>query len=469
MYRYRRCWCVLILFCLFVSLSLPALAAGNELEYPLSEFTQDDLIDGVFYPSENKSFKIYENGNEIVYDEFNLTGDVQDNSSALSAKVGVYSSALNWRTDEEFPLTNSIGYTKLFTKQNVSNVLQGKTCPDVATWEQYMHGQFGYTFQLYYGEPGADTNLSAGAKIGLSLEFPCKIYSGTDYSCTPGFRITQNNIFQSVGSKNSLVADANILNLIPKSFFSTEPIEYYSNVVTVGYIDAETGLDVVLSTYDDIFNIDYVFTLPVQASSVYVDVEYSPRDGVLSSTDFSGKSVRAYFLPLMYSFDVSGSVSLDSSGVNSGLLKSIIEWLRNILNAIQSLPQKIADSVIAGIKNLFIPSVDDLQPKFDEFKTAAFNKLGFVYQVAEDFIDLLQEFFNATVSPTTTLTIPKIALPWDKIDGGEMVLLQETTFNVFPENLEVLRTLCKTVTSMLLVLYFYRSVLVAFEKFFRGD
>lgn len=455
MYKYKRCVCILLLFTLFSILSVPALAddVAAPIEY---DFTQDELEYGIFYPT-NKDFVLIENGKEVIYDDFNLLGDVQDNSSALKAKVGVYSRALNWRTDEEFTLTSSIGYTKLFTNANLSSVLSDKVCKDVATWENLMSGQFGYTIQLYYGEPGDDSNLSEDSKIGLSLDFPCKVYSGSRYSATPGFKLTNNYLFHSVGSVNYLTSDSNILNLTSSYFSETKPTEFYNNVVTVGYIDSETGSENVLATYDSISSIDYVFTLPTNASSVYVDVDYSPYGGTLVSKSLSGSTCYCFFFPLMYSFDVSGAISLDSSGVNTGLLKGIIQWLKNILNAILALPQQIADKVIEGVKSLFVPSADDLSSVFETATGKLEERLGFIYQITTWLFDLFNSFL-VSINPQEYITVPKLAVPWTNmpdwasVSGDELVIWQEFQFKVIPDGAESVQTIVKTMTSLWAVL-----------------
>ena len=263
--------------------------------------------------------------------------------------------------------------------------------------------------------------------------------------------------FSSITSANNYVSVAtSLLNINSSAKWygcGTLPKIYLGNAINVYFVDTN-GDEHILGSYTDMSAINVTFTSPADVVGVYIDVQYDMNGGVWANN--------AMVFPSIYKLSLSGEIAVDTSGVSTGLLKSIVEWLRNILSAIKSLPQQIANFVIEGLKTLFVSGSDDMQPKFDEFKTAAYSKLGFVYQVATDFIDLLQELFNATVSPTTTLTIPQIALPWDKVDGGQMILLQETTFNVFPENLEGLRTLCKTITSMVLVLAFYRSVLSAF-------
>lgn len=102
-------------------------------------------------------------------------------------------------------------------------------------------------------------------------------------------------------------------------------------------------------------SINTTFTAPADCIAVYIDVQYDMDGGYFYKDTLATKANTLSF-PCMYKLSLSGEIMVDTSGVNTGLLKSIIQWLKSILSAIQALPQQIADKVIEGIKALFIPS-----------------------------------------------------------------------------------------------------------------
>lgn len=460
MYKYTRCLYSIVLFCIFITISVPALA--DDIAVPINDYTQQELEDGVYTGSDGLS--VYLDGVEQDND-LSTYGTISDQSNMLAVGYDVYSTTFNWRTEEQFIPTADIGYTKAFADSVINSALADTQVNTLDTAEQVFKGIIGETIILHYEDDNGNSTLPENSKISLDLSFDDSSleYSSSTWANARWSRTSPYSYQGVEHSGNRINAATNLLNFQSAKWFDSSGSKmYYGNTITVFTLDTD-GNQETLGTYTDTSSINVTFTSPGDVIAVYIDVQYDMNGGSFSSYG----TIYQLPFPAIFKLSLSGNISVDTSGVNTGLLKSIIQWLRNILNAITALPQQIADLVVNGIKSLFVPSADDLQPKFQEFQNVAYSKLGFVYQVATDFVTLIQEFFNATVSPTTTLTIPQIALPWDKVDGGQMILLQETTFSVFPENLEVLRTLCKTVTSMLLVLYFYRSVLEAFEKFFK--
>lgn len=78
---------------------------------------------------------------------------------------------------------------------------------------------------------------------------------------------------------------------------------------------------------------------------------------------------------------------------NTGLLKSIIQFLQNIVAGITQLPGKIVTAIIDGLKALFIPSGDDLAAMKDQYNTMLSEKLGFVWQA----VTWLTDFANSVL------------------------------------------------------------------------
>lgn len=474
MYKFKKFFCVIALFSVFLSFSISSIAFADENYNIDVPFTLEDFDS---FDEYTQAINMYLNPDDYISPAGTVdSGELGTENVNVRIYAGLYA---NWYTEENFSSSADLAYTKTFSIPSIESNLKYVPASSARNPGSFLYSYFkplfGYTctFNLKEGE------TVNGGVVDFDLDFSGDTaYSVNNYACQATW---SSSSFSSVSSKIPTTNWPNITNIFGSmtSLIGKEGYSYLSsgsgNSVFVGAMHntlsfigiTSDGSSVDLSSYTDTTGGKYRVKLPddVEFKSLVFDMEYFYSDS--SNFVSPGSGYTNYYFPYMFKANFSGSIKFDQNSVISGLISSIIQWLKQILNAILSLPQKIADLVIDGLKTLFVPSADDLQPKFNEFKTAAYSKLGFVYQVAIDFIDLLQELFNATVSPTTTLTIPQIALPWDKVDGGQMILLQETTFNVFPENLEGLRTLCKTITSMVLVLAFYRSVLSAFEKFFK--
>lgn len=468
MYKLKKFFCVIALFSVFLSFSISSIAFADENYNIDVPFTLEDFDS---FDEYTEAINMYLNPEDYIAPLGTVdSGELGTENVTVRLYAGPYA---NWYTEEHFSSSADLAYTKQFAISAIaSNLPKAYTFPDTM-FGSYLKPLWGYTctFALKEGETVSDStvifNLDFSGDKALTVNGTIADYTYIWNSSS------YPQLTTSTSSEKIALLTGSLPDLIDNGgdYFYNSSVPLYTycgnlqNVLTFQGITS-SGDVVDLATYNNTTGGQYKVKLTDDEFTALVfDMEYyyiTP-----ANADYSSKARLLYFFPYSFKADFSGSITFDQNSIISGLISSIIQWLKQILNAILSLPQKIADLVIEGLKTLFVPSADDLQPKFDEFKTAAYSKLGFVYQVATDFIDLLQELFNATVSPTTTLTIPQIALPWDKVDGGQMVLLQETTFNVFPENLEGLRTLCKTITSMVLVLAFYRSVLSAFEKFFK--
>lgn len=152
-----------------------------------------------------------------------------------------------------------------------------------------------------------------------------------------------------------------------------------------------------------------------------IDVKYLLGSGISSSSDYG--VVVAIMCPLVSSDgdltsanspsggsgssggDIHVDVNVDMSETN-GLLGKLID-------AVASL----GTSILNGIKNLFIPTEEDLISFTDSMRELAQNHLGGLYQAFE----LLQHFFDSltSVSSKDSITIPACNIPL----AGETLIL----------------------------------------------
>lgn len=146
----------------------------------------------------------------------------------------------------------------------------------------------------------------------------------------------------------------------------------------------------------------------------------------------------------------------DPNTENTGLLRSIIDFLKSIVTGITELPGKIANAIIEGLKSLFIPDEDFLAQWKEEFFTMLKTKFGFIYQCFE----FLGDFFNDFIrgwgdTENYTFKFPTIEFT---IEGTTYTVIQEQVVSLDNAVMDVLRPFAGTVVSIVTVLAFIHTM-----------
>lgn len=472
MYKYKRWVCVLVLFSVFVCFSVPALADDDlSTQGELQEFNIDvpfTLADFDNFDEYLQALNMYLNPDSAIAPAGTVdSGELGTENVTVRIYAGLYA---NWFTEEHFSSSADLAYTKTFAissiKSNLQNV-SASTARQPATFlNSYFKPLFGYTctFNLKEGE------TVTGGAIDFNLDFSGDTaYSVNNNACQATWSPSS---FRIVTSVNPTVNWPDITNLFGgmTSLIGKDGYSYLStssgNFVFVGAMHnklsfigmTSDGQAVDLSSYTDTTGGKYRVKLPddVEFKALVFDMEYFYSDS--SNFVSPGSGYTNYYFPYMFKANFSGSITFDQNSVISGLISSIINWLKQILNAILSLPQKIADLVIDGLKVLFIPTADDLSGVFETATSKLDEHLGFIYQITSWLFDLFQSLISSTVALNDSITLPKLAIPWinvpdwAKIIGDEIVIWQETSFKVIPDGAESLQTFVKTMTSLWAVL-----------------
>lgn len=422
-------------------------------------YTQAELQEGVYTGSGGLS--VYLDGVKQLNDEAVTFGTVSDQSNLLSIGYDVYSTAFNFRTEEQFVPTADIGYTKAFADSVLTAALKDTQVNSLDTAEQVFKGIIGETIVLHYEDENGNSTLPEGSKITLNLSFDDSTLQGGNSWRNALYSSDSPYSFNSITGAGNYVYNATPLlniNSSSKWFAFDGPKFYFGNVINVYFVDIN-GEQHTLGSYSDLSSINTTFTSPADVVGVYIDVQYNMNGGIFRASSVS--------FPSIYKLSLSGEIAVDTSGVNTGLLRSIIEWLRNILTAIKSLPQQISNFVIEGLKTLFIPSSDNIMATFDGLKTMAESKLGFLYTMFTMVYDLLHSIVNGVSNPMQTLTIPAFSLPW--IDGSSLVIWHEMTFDIFPKGLDILINLVRLLTSLVLITATISHCVEYFRAFFKRE
>ena len=341
----------------------------------------------------------------------------------------------------------------------------------------YFKPLFGYTctFNLKDGE------TVTGGTVDFELDFSgdtayavsnaaCQAtWSSSSFSDVKSAVPTTNwpSITNLFGSMTSLIGKGGYSYLSTSSGNSVFVGAMHNELSFIGMTSDGEAVD--LSSYTDTTGGKYRVKLPsdTEFTAFVFDMEYYYTDS--SSFVSPGSNYTNYYFPYMFKANFSGSITFDQNSMISGLISSIIQWLKQILNAILSLPQKIADLVIEGLKSLFIPSSENIMSTFDGLKTMAESKLGFLYTIFQMVYDLFNSLVTGVVNPMQLLTIPRFAFPFPLAEGGEICLWNEMTFDILPAGMEVLHNLVKTVTSIIIVLATMSHCVEYFREFFRKE
>lgn len=134
----------------------------------------------------------------------------------------------------------------------------------------------------------------------------------------------------------------------------------------------------------------------------------------------------------------------------NGLLNTIVGWLRNMWDAIVSLPGNVANLILDGLSALFLPSEEDILELQNKYGFLFSNRLGFIYEGLSWVFEFFVSFGDALSSAGNyEFKFPGISVP---MNGETIVILEETTVSMDNGVMSVLRPVCGTVISLVAVI-----------------
>lgn len=173
--------------------------------------------------------------------------------------------------------------------------------------------------------------------------------------------------------------------------------------------------------------------------------------------------------------DLAIDIKETAADKTDGLLANIIQIVTNIKNNILELPQNIANSIkgffdnvvnalqelgnsiLEGIKNLFIPSEQDIISMKEDWEQLLASRFGALYEV----IQLIDDYAKSFVaSEKSTILFPSVSIPLGEVDfvfGGWEV-------KVIPDGFDVLVGALKTIISIVCTVLFVNGMRDKFER-----
>lgn len=206
-------------------------------------------------------------------------------------------------------------------------------------------------------------------------------------------------------------------------------------------------------------NIAYV--PPTDENYGYYTMTFS---NVVAESDFNRLAYLIYMTTTAVTSDGAADIKLEFNPValdkvdeTPGLLNSIIEIVKNIWTGITELPNKI----IEGIKNLFIPSEEDITNMKDKWDTLLSDRFGALYQVTSLISDYASSFKEQSKN---TITFPSISIPL----AGATFEFGGWEVQVVPDGFGIIFDTLKMITSILATMLFINGLKNRFDKIMGG-
>lgn len=157
---------------------------------------------------------------------------------------------------------------------------------------------------------------------------------------------------------------------------------------------------------------------------------------------------------LGYWLDAS-TLSFSTQDVSSGLLASILAWLSNILDAIVSLPGRVASAISNVLQSPFVPSQEDFINLKTQYETLLEERLGFIWQAGEWVVTFGQSILTAVQGGNEyTFTFPGISFP---MNGTTYVLAEPVQVSLQNAFFDVVRPVLGTIVAIVCVVAFINT------------
>lgn len=318
MYKFKKFFCVIALFSVFLSFSISSIAFADENYNIDVPFTLEDFDS---FDEYTQAINMYLNPDDYISPAGTVdSGELGTENVNVRIYAGLYA---NWYTEENFSSSADLAYTKTFSIPSIESNLKYVPASSARNPGSFLYSYFkplfGYTctFNLKEGE------TVNGGVVDFDLDFSGDTaYSVNNYACQATW---SSSSFSSVSSKIPTTNWPNITNIFGSmtSLIGKEGYSYLSsgsgNSVFVGAMHntlsfigiTSDGSSVDLSSYTDTTGGKYRVKLPddVEFKSLVFDMEYFYSDS--SNFVSPGSGYTNYYFPYMFKANFSGSIKFD--------------------------------------------------------------------------------------------------------------------------------------------------------------
>ena len=201
--------------------------------------------------------------------------------------------------------------------------------------------------------------------------------------------------------------------------------------------------------------------VPFDSYEIYVETRYPMNaygGGLISNYTYQSYTFKRYG-----GFN-SSNISIVEKEYDEkvGLLQTIINYVNGVWESVRELPNKfwnlikqgfqwivdgltnLGNMLLDGIKNLFVPSQEDITAMQTKWTTLLEDRFGALYQT----IDIIDNYANAfTNSEKNTITFPEVSIPLGEANfefGGYEVKVVPDGFNIIFDTLKVIVSILAT-------------------------
>ena len=279
------------------------------------------------------------------------------------------------------------------------------------------------------------------------------------------------------------------------------PTENSNTYVVISYIDGSTEniypvpikrqdntIDVSFNFTPkmDVLNISFIMETTVDGEHFYAigDWQDAGYYRTLATIDFGEKQ------------DGTMNLTIEVQSKESGLLASLIEWVKgifnnvkdgfdavkngisNIANYIIELPNKLWNLISEGLKSLFVPTEQQIVDFKEDIDLLLKEKFGALYEVA----DIVRSSWeNVTVTSVAgpgggssgggtivtggeSINLPTVTIP---LPDGNQFSFGGTTIRCVPQGFEFLATALKTIIGILITFVFANGIRKRYDEVIR--
>lgn len=390
---------------------MPALAAGSDdlLDLPIQDFVIPGAPAESFAPMQRPDLVEPSAAPELVPD---LQGNVGVMAAADPTEENPWVMKTSWSYDADSPVRFGISTGRNVKVKPVNTSVSNGS----VTFFQDYNSNGSSTDSQFYSATSAFT-----VDLQTSCAFDQNDYGSIRFKGTPGF-----SLLVRAFTDRTDTADVTAWPDTVQLLVNGEP---YGEAVPLN-----DGLDVEVPFNDEsgiaaITSYGFRFSFPV-----WEKLSSSPTVW----------NTEAHFACW---FDATTFSAGGTSALN-GLLSGILGVIQSILNAIISLPGNIASAIGNILRDLFIPSEQEMQAILESFQTRLGEKLGFLYTAGSTIYDLVSGIYDALHESAVGFRFPGISV---KINGQVHVIAPEQDV-LISEN-DVVRIVQTTVRPVLVAVF----------------
>lgn len=272
----------------------------------------------------------------------------------------------------------------------------------VYSWLDSIEGD---SYDRYFGLDGVNLtyddikwNDDGTLTVNYYFVFPQSLSKGSVYDLSVSLRIP-NDSFVGVDRYSFVTSSWGSLNFVSDFTYNVQYLnttDVTNLILNFNNISASNGMIGICSfavRYDLPDDLDYLinYVTNIQCSEV-------SSGGLINSIITIVKNIFTSITNLPQ--DIANSIK--------GFFDSVVSAVNKVFTAISELPAKIWNLIETGLKNLFVPSEEDIVSMQNDWDMLLRDRFGALYQA----VDMITDYADAFVEQEkSTITFPSVTIP----------------------------------------------------------